>query len=66
MRQLRNTLLLYLAEVNTGADWFVEQYQLTDNMTDTLAVHRQRPGLNTRRQRICCNASTSVGRVKNW
>jgi aminopeptidase N len=38
MRQLRNTLLLYLAEVNTEADWFVEQYQLTDNMTDTLAV----------------------------
>ncbi|MGM0525461.1 MAG: aminopeptidase N [Pseudomonadota bacterium] len=37
-RQLRNTLLSYLAEVETESDWFVERYRRTDNMTDSLAL----------------------------
>lgn len=52
-RQLRNTLLGYLAEVNENADWFEQAYTNADNMTDTLAVlqavtwseHSAAPGL---------------------
>lgn len=37
-RQLRHTLLNYLAEINDNRDWFIGEYQIADNMTDTLAV----------------------------
>jgi len=37
-RQLRNTLLSYLAEINDDAAWFESVYEQADNMTDTLAV----------------------------
>ena len=37
-RQLRNTLLSYLAEVNNDTDWFISAFENADNMTDTLAV----------------------------
>ncbi|MGM0481304.1 MAG: aminopeptidase N [Pseudomonadota bacterium] len=38
LRQLRSTLLSYLAEVTAQDSWFDELYQQTDNMTDSLAL----------------------------
>ncbi|WP_404402934.1 aminopeptidase N [Idiomarina seosinensis] len=38
LRQLRHTLLIYLAEVVSNTRWFDELYQQADNMTDSLAL----------------------------